>query len=105
MDVQRSQQLKEIVSLSREMLRQAGDNEWERVGELEQTRRELVMTCFGQRTPEQDGPEVAAAIKEILRLNQELTELGKRQREALGAEVHNHKLGSAAQAAYLNCGR
>jgi len=105
MDSKRSRQLEQILSLSKDMLEKAGDHEWGLVAEIEARRRELVMCCFQQPAQQQDASEVAAAIKEILRLNQEITDLGKRYQDQLGTEIHTNKLGRTASAAYLGCAR
>ena len=105
MDAQRSKQLQDIIQLSRQMLSQARENEWQRVTELEARRREMVLACFQQTTPEQDSPAVATAIRDILHLNQEVAELGRRYRDQLGSEIHTHNVGRAASAAYLSCTR
>ena len=93
MDSQRGQQLKDIIDLSREMLLRARENAWQRVGELEAQRRSLVALCFRHPTAEQDAPEVAASIREILRLNREVTELGKTHQQMLGADIDANKVG------------
>lgn len=100
MDIQRSQQLKDIIVMSKQMLTLAKNREWEQVTELEEKRRVLVLQCFQQPTSEQDSPEVAASIREVLRLNQEVTELGKQSREELGGELRTNITGRTAQAAY-----
>jgi len=105
MDIERSQQLGDIIQLSKKMLSHARDNKWERVVELEVQRREIVLRCFQYATAEQDSPEVAAAIKEILSLNQEVAELGRESQAQLGSKIHTHNVGRAAAAAYLNCAR
>ena len=105
MDMRRSEQLREIVDLSRQMLERAQNMEWERVAELEVRRKQLVMRCFQSPTNAEDTPAVAAAIQEILRLNQSITELGRDCRESLSGEIHAHKVGRAASQAYLNCTR
>ena len=105
MDSKRSRQLEQILSLSKDMLEKAGDHEWGRVAEIEVRRRELVMCCFQQPAQQQHDTEVAAAIREILRLNQEITDLGKRYQDQLGGEIHTNKKGRTASAAYLGCDR
>ena len=102
MDSVRHEQLKEIVRLSREMLDRAGQLEWDQLAPLEASRKQLVMQCFREPTPEQDAAEVAEAIKEILSLNHQVTELGKRCQTQLGTEIHSHNLGRAATSAYLS---
>jgi len=105
MDNKRSRQLEQILSLSKDMLAKAGDDEWELVAEIEARRRELVMRCFQQPAPQQQASEVATAIKAILCLNQEISDLGKRYQDQLGTEMHTNKLGRTASAAYLGCAR
>ncbi len=102
MDSVRREQLKEIVHLSREMLERAGQLEWDKIVPLETRRKQLVMQCFRAPTPESDAAEVAAAIKEILSLNQQVTELGKQCQTQLGTEIHAHNRGRVASSAYLS---
>ncbi len=105
MDINRSQQLRDIIELSKDMLSKAQGNQWERVAELETRRKALVMRCFQRPTAGQDAPEVAAAIKEILSLNQQLTLLGQAHQDQIGCDIHSSKVGRNASAAYLGCAR
>jgi hypothetical protein len=105
MDSFRSQQLEQIIVLSRQMLDRARDSEWARVAELEDQRKQLVARCFQQATSGQDAPEVAASIREILSLNDQITALGSVCRDRLGGEIHTHKVGRSASAAYLSHAR
>lgn len=102
MDTVRRQQLAEIIHLSRGMLETARQLEWDRVADLEARRKPLVMDCFREPAPKQDAAEVAAVIKEILNLNQQVAELGKQCQTALGSEIHTHNRGHAATSAYLS---
>lgn len=105
MDSVRREQISEIVHLSKEMLELAGALEWNRVAELEVRRKEIVMECFSKPAAEQDAAEIAAAIKEILSLNQQVAELGKQCQTQLGAEIHTHNVGRTATSAYLSHAR
>lgn len=105
MDSQRSQQLKQVIEMSQCMLEAARVMDWDQVAVLETQRKTLVMECFQKSTNEQDAADVAASIKEILRLNQEVTELGRQCRDQLGDEIHVRNTGRTATAAYLSCAR
>lgn len=105
MSTHRSRQLEDIIQLSRKMLVHARDGEWEQVTGFEAKRREMVLRCFQQQTPEQDAPRVAAAIRAILQLNQEVADLGRAYRNQLGSEIQSQHVGRAASAAYLSCAR
>jgi len=103
METRRSAQLKDIIALSQQMLESARALQWDSVAELEGRRKELVMQCFRCPTSEQDAPAVAACIREILSLNQEITLLGGDCRGRLAAEIHTQQIGRAVSAAYLSC--
>ncbi|WP_455235236.1 flagellar protein FliT [Thiogranum longum] len=105
MDVNRNQQIKDIIRISAEMLSKARDNDWEKVAVLEARRKDLVMLFFQQPTARQDAAQTATAIQEILRLNQEITDLGRQSQNRLGNEIHTRNVGRAAAAAYRNCTR
>ena len=102
MDTVRRQQLGEIIHLSREMLETARQLDWDKVAELEARRKQLVMECFREPVPKQDAVEVAAVIKEILNLDQQVAELVKQCHTTLGSEIHTHNRGHAATSAYLS---
>ena len=105
MDKQRKQQLGKIIALSRDMLELARGNAWEGVAELEEQRRALVMQSFHTPAAKQDSATVAAVIREILSLNQQLTDLGKARQECLGGKLRTYRVGRSAQAAYQDCVR
>ena len=85
------------------MLAEAKGNNWDQVAELEAGRRDLVMECFQEVTSPQDVPEVAATIRDVLHLNQEIAELARAHQETLGTDIQNNRKGRAARAAYLGC--
>ncbi len=105
MDDERSKQLGKIIVLSRDMLVLAKENEWQRVAELDGQRRALVMQCFQFTTPDQDAPAVAAAIREILSLNQQVANLGAQQQATVSGHIRTQQLGRTARQAYSRCAR
>ena len=98
----RFQALRDIIKITEQMLIMARKNHWQQVAEMEAERRRLVQCCFQRPVPEHDASDVAAAIGEILRLNEEIAELGQQWRDRLGTEIHAHKTGRAASTAYLS---
>lgn len=105
MDVKRSQQLRDMIALSQQMLALACDTDWESVARLENSRREIVDAFFAVQTHAKDAVEVRDAIKKILAMNQKLTELGHCSQDQLGRDIQTHNLGKTAQAAYQRCAR
>jgi hypothetical protein len=104
-DTRRTRMLRDIIGVSKAMLVMARDNEWERVALLEVERRAMVQGCFAHTTREQDAPEVAAAIREILRLNQEVANLAGSWKEQIGADIQTQNLGRTAAAVYSSHAR
>ena len=104
-DTGRTQVLRDIIEVSEAMLVMARENEWERVALLEAERRVMVQGCFERATREQDAPEVAAAIREILRLNQEVANLAGTWKDQIGADIRTQNVGRAASAIYRSHAR
>ncbi len=101
----RSEQLQQVIDLSQQMLEMAQGGKWEAVAELEVRRKQLVAVCFQHPTNTQNAPEVAVSIREILSLNQQISDLVRGGREQLTGEIHSRNVGRAATAAYLNHAR
>ena len=98
----RRQQLGEIIYLSREMLEAARQMEWDKVADLEARRKGLVMECFREPGPKKDAAEAVVAVKEILNLDHQVSELARLSQTALGNEIQTHNRGYAATSAYLS---
>lgn len=85
------------------MLDKAHESDWEQVASLDAERRILVDDCFSQATAHQDAHLTAAAIREILQINQSILEIGQRAKNELGEQITTHATGKAALNAYQNC--
>jgi len=105
MNTSRITQLQEVVSLSRDMLAQAQDDQWQAVIELEAQRRTLVEACFRDPAGDAEAASVAAAIREILSLNQQLEQLGRQSRDEMASHLSTRQTGRTANAAYQSCAR
>lgn len=103
MDLQRKQQLIAIVDASHEMLRLAQEGEWHRVAESEAARRTQVELFFITPVSADESSEVASVIREVLRLNEQVAELGVRERERIGNEQRTCNRGEHARRAYRRC--
>ena len=105
MNQSRKRQIDLIIELSKRMLHNARCGDWDSVAEVDEERRHLVMQCFRQAAAESDAAATASAIRQILSLNDELVELGKQRRGALGGDIQVAKVGRTAKSAYLGCAR
>lgn len=104
-DTRRTRMLTDIIELTQTMLVMAREHEWERVALLEAERRVLVQDCFAHPTREQDAPGVAAAIREILCLNEEVARCAGSWKEQIGADIHTQSVGRSAAAVYRSHAR
>ena len=96
----RTRQLAEILDLSLAMLDQARAGDWERLLELEARRRDRVAECFREPAAVEEAAAVADALRRILVVNQEITELGEAHRNTLGANLQSFGTARKARKAY-----
>ena len=61
--------------MTRDMLRLAGEGNWDRVAELERERRDDLARCFEEPVSDENGELVAEALAVMLHLNEELMSL------------------------------
>ncbi len=103
MEVERTQLLASILQTSHEMLEHARDGHWHRVAELEAARRAQVEVFFANPVTADDGADVAAAIREVLRFNEQVTRLGMQARDRVCEQHREQKIGDKARRAYRQC--
>ena len=77
----RQQQLGDLVESGRRMLECAGAGDWESVDALQEQCDALSKDVFAVPPGKREAPAYAAAIRELLDINQAIVELGKNARE------------------------
>jgi hypothetical protein len=73
--------LAEVLTITKQMLSCAENNEWSEVTKLEQRRRDGLAVCFSQTSGLPDSVLVAEAVAALLHLNEELMSRLKVARE------------------------
>ncbi len=96
--------LREILSLSRQMLRHASDDEWELLQQAEQRRSRLIGTCFPVKTPLADPRATAELVRQIIETGDMVTELVINARDRAGKALGKLKQGRSATRAYRQIG-
>ena len=96
----RQERLESILDLSLAMLDSARAGDWDGLQTREAERRALVAECFREPATLEEAPQVAAALRRILVVNDELAELTLARRNALGASLHGFGTARKAQKAY-----
>jgi hypothetical protein len=99
-EASREEQLERILGLSLAMLDSARTGNWDDLVVHEQERRALVAECFREPATPGEAPQVAAALRRILVVNDEIAELTIVQRDVLGASLHGFGTARKAQKAY-----
>ena len=92
--------LGQILQMSQTMLALAEQDEWEQVEVLQRDRQQLMEQAL-PLDPALTNPDSAAAqIKEILGLDQQITELARSQQKEIGQVLGKLNQGRAATRAY-----
>ena len=99
-EASREEQLERILGLSLAMLDRARAGDWEGLEAREGERRALVAECFREPASTREAPQVAAALRRILVVNDEIAELTIVQRDALGASLQGFGTARKAHTAY-----
>jgi hypothetical protein len=99
-----TQLLPEILRLSQAMRTEGSRADWEKVRELEQSRRALIADCF-PLPEEYDSPRAGDQIREIIDLSREVIEMAEQERLATSEAIGNLNKGRHASQAYLQAGK
>lgn len=97
--------LDQLVRLSREMLSLAGQGEWERVAGLQIERQQMMGQTFPLDSSLTDTQGAAGQVKEILDLDQQITELARVQQKEIGQLLGKLNQGRTATRAYRDTSR
>lgn len=93
--------LSELIGLSRELLDAALAGDWERAQRLQPVRRERLEAFFADRDPSLPDAVIAEAIRNILSLDAQVTDLVQSQRQVLLQEVGRLRAGDRMRQSYL----
>ena len=91
-----------LISQSKSMYRYALNGDWENVSAIEIKRQLVMQQCFAEPATAEDSEKIAVAIYEVLRLNQEISDLGEQSRHNLLNSLQTHKQSKHACKAYLD---
>jgi hypothetical protein len=95
----------ELLALTRRLRGTLESGDWGGAAELEAERRRLVETIFDGPPPAAELPTIAAALREVVRVNDELVGLAEHRRRALERDADVLAVGRTAVRAYAAAGR
>lgn len=93
--------LSELIGMSRELLDAAMAGDWARAQQLQPLRRQRLEDFFADRDPSLSDAVVAEAIRNILSLDAQVTDLVQSQRQVLLQEAGRMRIGGRMQQSYL----
>lgn len=97
---QRDTRLQAVIALSQQMIEQAGRGEWDDFAELEQRRRRDMLACFEVPVVAAEASRVRANIEQLMRLNDQITELLQQARAESARQFQMLQKGRSAVSAY-----
>jgi Flagellar protein FliT len=98
----KAQNLQQLISLSRTMLKKARDGSWDDVFVLEAERRELIRLFFLEPVQQAYTDAVAAGIQAMLAIDQDTMALGALKRFDLAQTLQTMDQGKKAVKAYTS---
>lgn len=90
----------DILSLSRNMLQDAGKGEWEHILDMQMERQQLINDYFATPVPEAKAEAVASGIREMLDIDRVLIERSKQAMSGLSSDMQKINKGIKAHQAY-----
>ena len=76
MNMERKQQLDDLLNCSYSLLEQAKAGDWMAVRDLQEQYRELAEVLFSRPVPETESATVAAVVRDAIQANRQVLELG-----------------------------
>lgn len=96
----RHAQLQQVLSLSKNMVEQAGRGEWEKIAEMEHKRREDMMTALKAPLQEDETQQVHDSLQQLVQLNGELTAIVQQARNDSVEQFNSLREGRKATNVY-----
>ena len=96
------QLLQQALELSKRTLELAEKEEWAAINKLDAERMECLKACFESESGISDKPSAAAIVKEILEINQKVSNTAGGARKELEESLLSLRKGRAATDAYKN---
>ena len=103
-DGTRAQACERLLALTRRLRDALGSGDWEAAAAFEAERRGLVESIFDGAAPAAELPAIAATLREVVRVNDELVGLAEHRRRALERDADAVALGRTAVRAYATAG-
>ncbi len=105
MDSQRLSQLRQLLTLTEEILTDAREKRWESLMEKEQARRQLIERFFQQRVDSREARQIEEMIRQIITLDKRIIALAEAGKLEILKKMRDLSAGQQAIDAYADNAR
>ena len=103
LEPRRQQQWSRILDISRQLHTLADAEEWQKLVDMEADRRVLLQAFFDAPVSQQEAPDIARGIQQMLSDDRALVQRGREAQQALMNAMQTVRSGRKALAAYGDC--
>ena len=89
-----------IIEISHSMQSCARQGKWEEVQDMEVSRREIMLNFFSTTASVDEAEWISRGIREVLEIDREIMDLGKKNLHKLSQQIQNLKVGEKVEKAY-----
>lgn len=93
-----------VAAMTQKMLSDAQTDDWAEVAKVEGQRQTLLKQCFDGDIPLSALTKVRNNIKKIMDVDMEISDLCRKKRDAIAADMNSHRHSRKACQSYQQCG-
>lgn len=98
-------ELKQFLDISQQMLDCAENNDWEKLPDLENDRKKIMLSLFELQDSDSHSPfnttKIEKTIKNVLSINEKIEQLAQQEKMVIGQQLHGLKKKQNVHSAYL----
>ncbi len=94
-------ELSQFQEISLKMLCLAQANDWDKLPDLENKRKNLMKTFFSQQVSSRDSVLVRSVIQDVLSINDKISQLAQQEKLSIGDKLQGLKKRQNVHSAYL----
>ena len=101
MDASKEFELQQFLDISRKMLEFAEANDWEKLPDLENNRKKIMLSFFEAKNSAPKSAKVEQIIKSVLSINEEIEQFARQEKVTIGHQLQGLKKKQNVHSAYL----
>ena len=101
MDASKEFELQQFLEISRKMLEFAEMNDWEKLSDLEHTRKKIMLSFFEAKNSAPKSEKVEQTINNVLEINEKIEQLAQQEKVTIAQQLQGLKKKQNVHSAYL----